>query len=65
MISKAGILLPDGMETPGDITLDAEGALHGKFSMGAGSRQDVTLYPAAAYSIRRDKASGGIKHPAA
>lgn len=48
MISKAGILLPDGMETPGDITLDAEGALHGKFSMGAGSRQDVTLTPVAA-----------------
>lgn len=45
----AGILLPEGMTTPANITVDTEtGALTGSFSMGAGSRQEVTLTPVAA-----------------
>ena len=47
-MSNAGILLPDGMSSPADITLNDEGALTGLFSMGAGSRQEVTLTPVAA-----------------
>lgn len=44
-----GILLPEGMSTPADITVDTDtGAIKGKFSMGAGDRQDVTLTPVAA-----------------
>ena len=44
-----GILLPEGMATPADISVDTEtGAISGKFSMGAGDRQDVTLTPVAA-----------------
>ena len=44
-----GILLPEGMSTPADITVDTDtGAISGKFSMGAGDRQDVTLTPVAA-----------------
>lgn len=48
MVSNSGILLPDGMSTPADITTDADtGALTARFSMGAGSRQEVTLNPVA------------------
>ena len=44
-----GILLPESMSTPADITVDTDtGAISGKFSMGAGDRQDVTLTPVAA-----------------
>lgn len=44
-----GILLPEGMATPADITVDTDtGAITGSFSMGAGDRQDVTLTPVAA-----------------
>ena len=44
-----GILLPESMSTPADITVDTDtGAIKGKFSMGAGDRQDVTLTPVAA-----------------
>ena len=48
MMSLSGILLPDGMTSPADISLTEEGALTGQFSMGAGSRQEVTLTPVAA-----------------
>lgn len=48
-MTGAGILLPEGMATPADITVDTEtGAITGSFSMGAGSRQEVTLTPVAA-----------------
>ena len=44
-----GILLPEGMATPADITVDTDtGAIKGKFSMGAGDRQEVDLTPVAA-----------------
>lgn len=44
-----GILLPEGMSTPADITVDTDtGAISGKFSMGAGDRQEVDLTPVAA-----------------
>lgn len=44
-----GILLPESMSTPADISVDTDtGAISGKFSMGAGDRQDVTLTPVAA-----------------
>lgn len=44
-----GILLPEGMATPADITVDTDtGAITGKFSMGAGDRQEVDLTPVAA-----------------
>ena len=48
MISLSGIMLPEGMTSPADITLSEDGALSGKFSMGAGERQNVTLTPVAA-----------------
>ena len=44
-----GILLPEGMSTPADITVDTDtGAITGSFSMGAGSRQEGDLTPVAA-----------------
>ena len=46
-VTDAGILLPDGMTSPANIALDGDtGALTGSFSLGAGSRQTVTLTPA-------------------
>lgn len=47
MMSLSGILLPDGMSTPADISLTEDGVLTASFSMGAGSRQEVTLTPVA------------------
>lgn len=47
MVSNSGILLPDGMSTPADISLTEDGVLTASFSMGAGSRQEVTLTPVA------------------
>ena len=48
MMSLSGILLPDGMSTPADITIGDDGSISASFSMGAGARQPVTLTPVAA-----------------
>lgn len=47
MISLSGILLPDGMSTPADISLTEDGVLTASFSMDGSSRQKVTLNPVA------------------
>lgn len=47
MMSLSGILLPDGMNTPADISLTKDGVLTASFSMDGSSRQKVTLNPVA------------------
>ena len=47
MMSLSGILLPDGMSTPADISLTKDGVLTASFSMDGSSRQKVTLNPVA------------------
>ena len=47
MMSLSGILLPDGMSTPADISLTRDGVLTASFSMDGSSRQKVTLNPVA------------------
>ena len=47
MMSLSGILLPDGMSTPADISLTKDGVLTASFSMDGSARQKVTLNPVA------------------